>query len=585
MTLTDGTGNGNTAGFRTRLFATVMLIVCALTAFGIYLARVRVTSIAEHDLQRNFEDQLFWVHKVQALRRAIIAERVRAFASNPRIDAALEDDALDLLYPTAKDELRGFLAPSPERATQSLHASFCRFLDSKGAVIPPPKPAEVGDLSPAAEEELALPRLPVVEQLGYVPHLAPEGAGVDEVVVVPIYSSGTGEVISALLAGFKPLELGGKDPRAGMKSGIWVDDGSGGVKAGVLDLPLLPPPAHDALAATLSGAIQPGRTQGRLTVTVEGAPHLLFYKRLYADSLFPPAYEVCIYPLADSVAQLHRAWWRIGIAGSLLLAAGLVIANLAAVRLAGPVEQLAVDSETNRVERTRAEAALQRSERFSGDASHQLKNPLAILRAGIEKLMAHEGFSVDTYEELSTLLHQTFRLAGVIDDLLLLSRMDAGHLRIDFKPVNLVRLMEGWIDDLSALPGAPTVKVERNMDADISVAAEERYVTLIVQNLLENAQKYNRPGGRIEISVNRDAQDVVITIGNTGRPIPREAQRRLFERFQTGSGVAGHGLGLNLARELARLHGGDLRLIRSQDDWTGFELRLRSAAPQPSGVP
>jgi signal transduction histidine kinase len=74
--------------------------------------------------------------------------------------------------------------------------------------------------------------------------------------------------------------------------------------------------------------------------------------------------------------------------------------------------------------------------------------------------------------------------------------------------------------------------------------------------------------------------EVLLIIGNNGHAITPEAQLHLFERFrrdESGPTVAGHGLGLNLARELARLHGGDLKLVSSQNDWTEFELRLRAA--------
>jgi signal transduction histidine kinase len=77
-------------------------------------------------------------------------------------------------------------------------------------------------------------------------------------------------------------------------------------------------------------------------------------------------------------------------------------------------------------------------------------------------------------------------------------------------------------------------------------------------------------------------------VGNTGRPIPAAAQEHIFERFHRGSvgeNVPGHGLGLNLARELARLHGGDLRLVRSAEGWTEFEARFRLAAPTPVPAP
>jgi signal transduction histidine kinase len=235
----------------------------------------------------------------------------------------------------------------------------------------------------------------------------------------------------------------------------------------------------------------------------------------------------------------------------------------------------------------RAEAALemtseelQRAARFSADASHQLKTPVTVLRAGIEELLNRKDFSPDVYDELSALLHQTYRITGVVDDLLLLSRMDAGHLQIRFEPVHLSQLLEEWIDDLSALPDETQVELKTNIPPNLYVAGEKRYIALIVQNLLENARKYNLHGGEICVSAEERGEFVVLNVENTARPIPPAAQEHIFERFHRGGmgeNVPGHGLGLNLARELARLHGGDLRLVRSDQKGTEFEVRFRAA--------
>jgi signal transduction histidine kinase len=253
------------------------------------------------------------------------------------------------------------------------------------------------------------------------------------------------------------------------------------------------------------------------------------------------------------------------------------------------VEQLALDSERNRAQRRQAEAQLisaseklKRSTRYSADASHQLKSPLTVLRAGLEALLAHGDFKPEVYEELSTLLHQTHRLSGVIEDLLLLARLDAGHLQIQSEPVNLSGLVEEWLDDLSALPDSPDVKIEKQIPPNLYVAGAKRYTSLIIQNLFENARKYNRKGGCIRVTATAEKNEISLTISNTGQPIALDAQEHIFERFRrasAGSSASGHGLGLNLARELARLHGGDLKLVGSKDDWTEFELRLRAAQP------
>jgi signal transduction histidine kinase len=548
--------------FRTKLFAAMMIIVATLTALGLYFAQRKVTADAEQDLQQKFQAELTSLHKLEELRHAALAERCAALASKPRIHAALEDNALDLLYPSARDELRDLMEgeePPPEQDVPSLHARFYRFLNGSGAVLRPPNPKDIGELDAKAEAQLTLRKLPETQQIGYIQE---NGEGtVDEVVAVPILSTDTGEIISALVIGFKPLELAGKRASTGMKSGLWVDSR--------LRLPALSQSAQELLSDKIASALaNSDQTQNKFPVTVDGAPQLLFYKRLNPDSLFPPAYEISVYPLAYSMAQLQRLRWQIGSAGAVLLLGGFIVSHLIAGRLARPVEAALASSAEE----------LKRSTRYSADASHQLKSPVTVLRLGLEKLLASEDFKPEIYEELSALLHQTHHLTGVIDDLLLLSRMDAGHLEIASDPVNLSRLIDEWLDDLSALPDAPEVKIEKKFPADLCVAGEKRYTSLIVQNLLENARKYNRPGGRMRVTAEKNGQHVALVVGNTGPAIARDAN--VFERFHSGStrsAVSGHGIGLNLARNLARLHGGDLRLLGSENDWTEFEVRFRMA--------
>jgi hypothetical protein len=167
-----------------------------------------------------------------------------------------------------------------------------------GAILPPPIPKDVGELSAEGEAKLAFKKLPKVQQIGYLSEsgdVADEN--VDEVVAAPIFSTETGDVISTLVVGFQPFALAGVHSDAGMKSGIWLN--------GRLHLRALTKSAQANLDGEITNAVaKSDQAESNFAVSVNGAPHLLFYKRLNPGSLFPPAYEICIYPLADSMARL-----------------------------------------------------------------------------------------------------------------------------------------------------------------------------------------------------------------------------------------------------------------------------------------
>ena len=563
------------SSYRARLSITMMLVVLALTALGLFLAERKVDIESRLDLLQDFRNELATLHGVREVRQAALAERCQNLVERPRIHAALEDNAVDLLYPSARDELRDVLGGGNERDNDALKAKFYRFLDGKGGVIVPAEKADVGQLAGSDEKRLALPRLTKDLQVGYL--LRRDVSAIDEILTMPIISTETGEPIGALCLGFEAGEL--VHHRTGeIRSGIWVD--------GRLQLPGLTKAEQDALDAELNRQLARRSSDVSLRIQLGGTPHLLFQKRLNPGSLYPEAYEIAIYPLAGAHARLWQIRRHVIIAGVALLALGLLASHFVSRRLSQPVEKLAVMSEEERAARERAQAALattsaelQRSARFSADASHQLKTPVTVLRAGLEELLSREDFGPEVYHELSALLHQTYRITGVIDDLLLLSRMDAGRLQIQFEPVNLSQLLAEWMDDISALPDELHVHLKTSIEPDLMVLGEKSYIAVIVQNLLENARKYNVPSGEICVAAAKRDDSIYLTVENTGRPIPLPAQAHIFERFHrggVGENVPGHGLGLNLARELARLHGGDLRLVRSDAKWTEFEVRFRA---------
>ena len=225
----------------------------------------------------------------------------------------------------------------------------------------------------------------------------------------------------------------------------------------------------------------------------------------------------------------------------------------------------------------RLQRSFEQSARFSAAASHHLKTPIAVTRAGIEEIVADAECSESTRARAEGLLHRVRHLTSVVDNLLLLSRADAGRLDLSKVEFDLSEVLEGVLDDALELAEPLDLKVEADVPKHLLLKADRTSVGMIAQNLVENAVKYNTPGGRIRVEARVVNGVVEMTVGNTGDGIPKDRTGQLFERFyrvRGGERVPGHGLGLSTARELARAHGGDVELVRSDDSWTEMRVRL-----------
>ncbi len=570
--------------FRAKLLAGMTVVVVAITLIGLYLVERKVTSEAQQAFQRAFEADIGLIRTMREIRHATLAERCRILVRKPRIHAALEDNALDLLYLSAGDELRDVLdreSPPGENAPRfSTRARFYRFLDAHGALISPGTATTAGPLDPEEEKRLALPEAPGEEHTGYLWRRLPDGGReMLELIATPIVSTESGDIIAALVTGFP---LAAHAEAEGVASGILL--------GGELHMPSLKAGERAAIAERVArvSAGASGAAAEKSPGQISDGGHLIFFERLNPGSMFPAAFEVGVYPLAALKArQFHLRIQAAGI-GLFLLVLGIAASSYIAARLAEPVRQLAIVSEENRVLRERAESdleitsrELERTARFSADASHQLKTPVTVMRAGLDELLARDELPQPVREEISLLVHQTFRITSIIDDLLLLAKLDSGRLQIEMSPVDLTHVIDTCVDDLHLTNEGMDLVVLLEVPAGLHISGEKRYTMLIVQNLVDNARKYNLPGGRIRIATRRLGREIVLTIGNNAKPIPRESHEHIFERFHraaVGENVPGHGLGLNLARELARLQGGDLRLLRSDPDWTEFEVRFQAAA-------
>jgi hypothetical protein len=196
------------SGFRTRMVAAIMLVIGALTAAGVFAAQRHLLDAANRELQTSINQQMNSTALTRSVRRAVLSEICDSLGRKSRIQAAIEDQALDLLYPSAHDELRQMVHLSPTAdgsgpASDHLQAFFYRFLDKDGVVIPPYNHAGAGALSEPDEQWLNLPGISASNEIGYMVLSSPDGVErIIEVFAVPVISTTRFETIAALVVGF-----------------------------------------------------------------------------------------------------------------------------------------------------------------------------------------------------------------------------------------------------------------------------------------------------------------------------------------------------------------------------------------------
>jgi signal transduction histidine kinase len=224
-------------------------------------------------------------------------------------------------------------------------------------------------------------------------------------------------------------------------------------------------------------------------------------------------------------------------------------------------------------------ADLERARReFIANASHELRTPIFALGGHLELLTDEDVDEPTRHEFLTEMRVQVERLTKLATDLLDLSRLDAGRLRVELAPVDLAEIAGSLVSEFGGVGrgSAHRLVVEANSDA-VALADDER-VRQIGRILLDNAIVHTPPGTEIRITADQAASAVDLRVEDSGPGIAAEHQGRVFERFYRVDGVvaAGSGLGLAIAGELASVMGGEIKL-ESRPGRTVFTLRLPRA--------
>ena len=222
----------------------------------------------------------------------------------------------------------------------------------------------------------------------------------------------------------------------------------------------------------------------------------------------------------------------------------------------------------------RLAGASEEQRRFVADAAHELRSPLARIRAQLEVDEAHPA-SADPGATRSSVLAETARLQGLVDDLLLLARGDAGALDLARAgPVDLDDVVE---QQVGARRGRPGPQIDSRGVAPVQVRGDAAQLARAVANLLDNAVRHARSCVAVTLAED-DAGGAVLTVADDGPGVPAADRARIFERFTrldgARSAAGGAGLGLAIARDIAERHGGGLALDSRAPEGARFVVTL-----------
>jgi two-component system OmpR family sensor kinase len=241
----------------------------------------------------------------------------------------------------------------------------------------------------------------------------------------------------------------------------------------------------------------------------------------------------------------------------------------------------------------RLDKSFEQQRRFMADASHELRTPIAIMRSEAEvALSAPETSNQELRESIAIFKDETKRLTRIVEDLFMLARADAGQYQLTPKEFYLDELAGEVARAVRTLGAEKGLTLQIEAGEEMPFRGDENLLRRLFLNLVDNAIKYTPSRGVVTVACKREAKRYLITVSDTGRGVPAEAQPHIFERFyradsarsraedESAGLTSGAGLGLAIACWIAEAHDGTLDLLHSSEAGSVFQLILPAPESQ-----
>ena len=250
--------------------------------------------------------------------------------------------------------------------------------------------------------------------------------------------------------------------------------------------------------------------------------------------------------------------------------------RLPVIRTGDELERLSI-SLNRMIERL--DQAFQHINRFSADASHELRTPLTILQLELEGIAQSHRLNPSLTDQIGSALEETDRMSNIVENLLAISRLDAGEVKMDKARLDLGDLASSTAEQMRLLAEEKSILLRCNVAANVYVEGDRSRLQQVIVNLIANAIKYTQEGGEVEVSVRGEGSTVVLEVSDNGAGIAAHALPHVFERFYRADKArsrnsGGAGLGLAIVKAICTAHGAEINVSSQEGRGSRFAVEL-----------